>query len=112
MWKNIWAVIELLTTTSNRITRLERDFEKLEKENRDQNKEIQSLWLQLGRMAERENWRDEKLRREMENERVNAENERLRLELELERQRRLLPPVSAKAEPERPLSKVPPEKPE
>ncbi|MGH9802690.1 MAG: hypothetical protein ACRD82_20175, partial [Blastocatellia bacterium] len=108
MWKNIWAVIELLTTTSNRITRLEMDFEKLEKENRDQNKEIQSLWLQLGRMAERENWRDEKLRHEMENERVNAENERLRLELELERQRRLLPPAPAKAELEEP-SNVPPD---
>jgi len=85
MWKNIWAVIELLTTTSNRVTRLEKDFEKLEKENRDQNKEIQSLWMQLGRMAERENWREEKLKQE-------KEIERLRMELEFERQRRLLPP--------------------
>jgi chromosome segregation ATPase len=91
MWKNIWAVIELLTTTSNRVTRLEKDFEKLEKENRDQNKEIQSLWMQLGRMAERENWREEKLKQE-------KEIERLRMELEFERQRRLLPPSLEKTE--------------
>jgi len=102
MWKNIWAVIELLTTTSNRVTRLERDFEKLEKENRDQNKEIQSLWLQLGRMAERENWREEKLKQE-------KEIERLRMELEFERQCRLLLPVAEKTESGEPLSKIPPD---
>lgn len=105
MWKNLWALLELLTNTSNRLTRLEKDVEALEKENRDQNKEIQTVWLQLGRLIERENWREEKLRQE-------KEIERLRLELEFEHQRRLLPPDPARAEPEKPPSKIPPDKPE
>lgn len=92
MWKNLWALLELLTNTSNRLTRLEKDVEALEKENRDQNKEIQTVWLQLGRLIERENWREEKLRQETEIERMKAENERLRLELE--RQRLSLPPAT------------------
>ncbi len=62
MWKNFWALLEALTTAHHRLSRLEKDVEVIEKENRDQNKEIQTLWLQLGRMAERENWREEKRR--------------------------------------------------
>lgn len=94
MWKNLWALLESLTNTSNRLTRLEKDLEALEKENRDQNKEIQTIWMQLGRLIERENWREEKLRQEMEIERIKAENERLKLEIEMERQRLSLPPAT------------------
>lgn len=94
MWKNLWALLESLTNTSNRLTRLEKDLEVLEKENRDQNKEIQTIWMQLGRLIERENWREEKLRQEMEIERIKTENERLKLEIEMERQRLSLPPAT------------------
>lgn len=94
MWKNLWALLESLTNTSNRLTRLEKDLEALEKENRDQNKEIQTIWMQLGRLIERENWREEKLRQEMEIERIKTENERLKLEIEMERQRLSLPPAT------------------
>ncbi len=96
MWKNLWALLESLTNTSNRLTRLEKDLEALEKENRDQNKEIQNIWMQLGRLIERENWREEKLRQEMEIERVKTENERLKLEIEMERQRLSLPPATTR----------------
>ncbi|MGH9844002.1 MAG: hypothetical protein ACREEM_35145 [Blastocatellia bacterium] len=82
MWKNIWSFIELVTNASHRINRLEKDVERLEKENREANREIQSLWLQLGRLAERENFRDEMLRREFDLERTKAEGERYKAETE------------------------------
>lgn len=96
MWKNFWGLFESLTTANYRLNRLEKNVEAIEKENRDQNKEIQSLWLQFERLAEREKWRDEMLRQKNEMERAKqeaehfkSENERLKAELD---SRLLLPP--------------------
>jgi chromosome segregation ATPase len=81
MWKNIWSFIELVSNASHRINRLEKDVERLEKENREANREIQLLWHQLGRLAERENFRDEALRREFDLQRAKAETQQAKAEI-------------------------------
>lgn len=59
--------------------------------------ELTTLYIEIGRMAEREQWREEKLQFAVERERAKLEIERLRLELE--RERRQLPPASHEDDP-------------
>jgi hypothetical protein len=74
MWKSIWSALEVITNVTHRLTRMEKDLELVQKENRDLNREIQSIWLQLEKLVERERYRDEIFRREIELERAKAES--------------------------------------
>jgi len=100
MLTNIWEALKLIVSYGDRLTRAEKELHDLRTENKSLVKDLIALALKVERMAERENWRDEKLRQEKEIE---------RLRLELERQRHLLPPGPAKADPEESPSKVPPD---
>lgn len=99
MWTNIWEALKLLISYGDRLTKIEKELQELRQEHKSAVKDMISLALKVERLAERENWREEKLRQEMENERAKSEIERLRIELELERQRRLLPPGNHNPEP-------------
>lgn len=86
MWTNIWEALKLLASYGERLTRLEKESRELRDEQKELFRQMIALTLKLERLAERENWREEKLRQEWE-------IERLRRELEQERQRRSLPPL-------------------
>lgn len=94
MWTNIWEALKLLVSYGDRLTRVEKELRELRDEQKASIKDLIALALKVERLAERENWREEKLRQEMEIERIKTENERLKLEIEMERQRLSLPPAT------------------
>lgn len=93
MWKSIWEVLKTLLTYEERLARLEKRSEKQEQRQSELTTELTAVFIELGRMAEREKWREEKYQQVVELERSKLEIERLHLELERERQRRQLPPA-------------------
>jgi chromosome segregation ATPase len=103
MWTNIWEAPKLLASYGDRLTRLEKESRELRDEQKELFRQMIALTMKVERLAERENWRDEMLRREVETERVKAESERAKAEserakaeierLRAELDRRALPPA-------------------
>lgn len=98
MLQNIWTFLRAIFTVDERLARLERQDERQDQKQNQLAAELRALYLDLGRMAEREKWRAEKLQHAVEMERAKLalehaelEKERLRFELERERNRSLLP---------------------
>ncbi len=105
MWTNIWEALKLLVSYGDRLTRLEKELRESRDEQKELFRQMIALTLKVERLAERENWRDEMIRREIElgrvraeSERAKAENERLRAEFE----RRSLPPSPTDTENDQP----------
>ena len=101
MWQNIWTFFKALLNYDDRLTRVEKQNERLTQKQNELTTELTALYLEMGRMVEREKWREEKLQQAIEikrlqqvHESAKLENERLRFELE--RERRQLPPATIK----------------
>jgi predicted RNase H-like nuclease (RuvC/YqgF family) len=82
MWTNIWETLKLLVNYDERLTRVEKESRELRDEQKELFRQLIALTLKVERLAERENWRDEMLRREIELERAKAESERAKAESE------------------------------
>ncbi len=65
MWTNIWEALKLLVSYGDRLTRVEKELRELRDEHKASIKDLIALALKVERLAERENWREEKLRQEM-----------------------------------------------
>ncbi len=101
MLQNIWTFLRALFSVDERLARLEKQGERQDQKQNELAAELRALYLDLGRMAEREKWREEKFQHAVEMERAKLalehselEKERLRLELERERKRPQLPPAT------------------
>lgn len=80
MWTNIWETLKLLVNYDERLTRIEKESRESRDEQKELFRQLIALTLKVERLAERENWRDEMIRREIELERVRAESARARAE--------------------------------
>ena len=105
MWTSIWDTLKALVNYGERLAWLEKRLEKQEREQDASNDRLVAITIKLELMAEREQWREEKLqfavereRAKLEAERANLEIERLRFELDRERRSRALPPVPSEPE--------------
>ncbi len=82
MWTNIWDFLKAFITYSERMTRLEKQIEKIEQKQNDTTTTLTAVIISLERMAEREKWREEKLRHEIELERAKSEADRAKYGIE------------------------------
>lgn len=104
MWTNIWEALKLLVSYGDRLSQLEKESRESREEQKELFRQMIALTMKVERLAERENWRDEMLRREFDIERAKAEGERYKAEtdrakaetarLRTELERRGLPPSS------------------
>lgn len=82
MWKSIWDLLKSLFTYEDRLSRLEKQSEKREQLQKEITAELTAVYIELGRLAERDKWLAESFRQTIEAERSKQESEHWKREAE------------------------------